>query len=371
MKIEEIALADLESFAERARCCAMVPVSARRARSQMRNPHARPGDVAMLAAWEGERMIGYLGLLPAVLRNGEERARVSWISTIFVDPERTGRGIGSTLVKHAAAIPLDLFTTLYLPVLRRPQMAAGLRPAGDLAHAVLDLRRASPWNAAAARAAHLAPFLAPRAAGLERVTAPPVRARIYRVLRGALRGAERRWEPASEPPARAGRPRAEVEFERGTEGLRWIVENPWIAEQGTGPGEPEPRYHFSAVREVFRYLPLRLADGRGGEGWLLLCLSRSQGITQLRVLDHAVDDAAAGAAAVLEWGERHGADHLVLPEAFAAVLGRVPAARPLLARRRRPYMARVRPAARPRRRSRASAGTSATAMRRSSDPEAN
>lgn len=342
MKIDEIALGDLESFAARARCCGMVPVSARRARSQARNPHARPDDVAMLAAWEGERMIGYLGLLPAVLRAGEERARVSWISTIFVDPERTGRGIATTLVKHAAAIPIDLFTTLYLPVLRRPQIAAGLLPAGELGQAVLDLRRAAPWNVAVRRAARLAPCLSPVASRLERLTAPPVRTRVYRTLRDAMRGAAGRWEPAAAPPAHAAHPRAAVEFERGAEGLRWIVENPWIAEAGANGGEPEPRYHFSAVREVFRYLPLRRADA---DGWLLLCLSRSQGVTQLRVLDHA-GDAPAAAAAVLEQGELQGADQLVLPEEFGPVLGRVAAARPLLARRRRPYMARVRPGGR-------------------------
>ncbi|HSU17082.1 GNAT family N-acetyltransferase [Longimicrobium sp.] len=322
----------------------MVPISARRARSQALNPHARPDDVAMLAAWEGARMIGYLGLLPAAIRNGETRARVSWISTIFVDPQRTGRGIGSTLVKYAAAIPLDLFTTLYLPRLRGPQIAAGLRPAGDLPHAVLDLRRAAPWNRAAAQAVRFAPFLSPVAAGLERVTGPPVRARVYRSLRHEMRGAERAWEPVPELPADAAPPpAAPVEFERGMPVLRWIVKNPWIVEAGA-ESSGEPRYHFSAVRDVFRYIPLRLsARAGGGDGWLLLCVTRSRGITQLRVLEHAVDDAAAGVAAVLEQGERHGADHLVVPESFAAVLGRVRAARPLLVRRRRPYMARVRP----------------------------
>ncbi|HSU17080.1 GNAT family N-acetyltransferase [Longimicrobium sp.] len=341
MKIETVPVSGLEELARRARNFAVVPMTVHRARSQMLNPLARPGDVAMVTAWDEGRLVGYLGLIPAVLRHDGRRTRVAWMSGFFVAPELNGRGVGRRILQAATALPVDIFTTLYTPTAGRVQEAAGFRVVGELAYAVLDLRRAAPWNLVASRIG-LGAVRASRA--LKRATAGPMRRLACRLLRRGLRAPAAEWERVDQLPAGAAvPPSAEAEFERGREVLNWMVGHPWIVEPGTLAEEPAPGYYFSNVREIFRYVPLvRRGAAAGGVEWLLLSLTRTDAITTLKVLDHAVADPAVAAAAVLEWGERLEAEVLVLPVEMAEPLRRVPLARAMLLAKRRPYMAHLR-----------------------------
>lgn len=335
MRIETVAVAELEAFALRGLGFDVVPISPHRARSQARNPLAEPGDVAMVTAWEDGRLVGYLGLLPAVLRHDGRRTPVAWMTTFFVAPELAGRGVGRRVLQAATALGRDVFTTLYTPAAGRAQQAAGFRVLGELAYAVLDLRRAAPWNLAAARLG-----LGSRA--IERATTGPMRRLAIRALRRRL-GAAAEWEVAPAlPPDAAQPPPAEVELERGREVLNWIVGDPWVLEAGPAVGDPAPGYYFSSVRDVFRYLPLVRRGTAAPVEWLLLSLSRADALTTLKVLDHAVADPAAATDAVLAWAERTEADAVVMPVELAAPLRRILPARALLLAKRRPYMAHLR-----------------------------
>ncbi len=65
------------------------PVTAERALSQHLNPRARPEDTALIIACEGERLLGFAGLLPDFI-NGNPEWRAFSNSGWWVDPETGG-----------------------------------------------------------------------------------------------------------------------------------------------------------------------------------------------------------------------------------------------------------------------------------------
>ena len=85
VRIERIRVSELCAFAAEAtrapRGGGVVPVSPVRAAAQAKNPHAQPDDVGLLVAYSRNVCVGYLGLLPAMVRVDGALHPMSWIST--------------------------------------------------------------------------------------------------------------------------------------------------------------------------------------------------------------------------------------------------------------------------------------------------
>src|ERR1700722_8012448 len=94
VRIERVAVKDLAAFAARPRA-GVVPISKVRARAQVKNPHADPNDVGLVVAYQGERTIGFLGLLPAFFVVDAARTKMSWLSTWYVAPEHRRLAAGA------------------------------------------------------------------------------------------------------------------------------------------------------------------------------------------------------------------------------------------------------------------------------------
>jgi GNAT superfamily N-acetyltransferase len=93
-----------------------VPISKLRALSHANNPRARPEDIALILAFDKEKLIGYLGSIPEYLFIDEKRIPVCWLSCMWVLPEYRRAGIASRLLADAYKIYRTyIFITNYIP----------------------------------------------------------------------------------------------------------------------------------------------------------------------------------------------------------------------------------------------------------------
>lgn len=81
-----------------------VPISRSRARAWAHNPRARPEDPAMLAAFNGNRCIGHLGMFPDCLNINGRKERLFWLSIYYVQPDFRNSGAGAVLLLRALAL---------------------------------------------------------------------------------------------------------------------------------------------------------------------------------------------------------------------------------------------------------------------------
>lgn len=75
----------------------VVPITRHRALSQIRNPRAEADDVLLLLAYEGDTLVGYLGVLPDRM-NGD--LKCGWMSCLWIAPEHRGKQIAQRLLEQ-------------------------------------------------------------------------------------------------------------------------------------------------------------------------------------------------------------------------------------------------------------------------------
>jgi GNAT superfamily N-acetyltransferase len=118
--IRTVCVNEVESFAEETLRTqpdlgGTVPISRFRARAWAHNPRSRPDDVALLAAFDGTRCVGHLGMYPDIVDFGTRRDRFFWLSIYYVQPDYRESGAGPMLLLRAIAINQHLGVTGVTP----------------------------------------------------------------------------------------------------------------------------------------------------------------------------------------------------------------------------------------------------------------
>ncbi len=363
LTIERIRVGDLPEFARRvledpARY-PVVPITRLRADSQARNPAASADDTGLLVATVGGVCVGYLGLMPARVADGQDVRTVNCLTTFFVAPAHRKTGAGSLLIMKAVSLGRDLCVAGVsddaVPIFKAMRFAT----AGPLichrlridALPVLSfaLGEASRWLSRR-RLRLLCPVLDMTRSALRGSIDAVLRPLLLRHLIGRLRvpGEEIAAVPTfvveSPPgggPAPAGTRAAR--FLRDDTIVNWMIRHPWIEE---GTGAPIV-YEFSHQRDRFRYLPFDLRDPVSGArlGYAVLSVSSEKGRTVIKVLDRVTSGPVRlGGILALALREalRWSADILEVPDEFAPCLGRSWIARAVIERVERRHLSYTR-----------------------------
>jgi hypothetical protein len=82
----------------------VIPITRHRALAQIRNPRARPEDVALLVAYDEDQIIGYIGVLPDIIFLHGTAHRIGWLTTWWAKPEPKHLGIGFILMLRASKL---------------------------------------------------------------------------------------------------------------------------------------------------------------------------------------------------------------------------------------------------------------------------
>lgn len=362
IRIERISVGDLPRFARHVLGSVgdddVVPITVHRALAQAKNPHASPDDVGLVLAWAGDRLVGYIGLVPGRLDLGGETVSVYWPSTWFVSPDLRGAGVGYRLLADLIALDHDLFATSFTKAADRVLRSAGFLEFGRISYLALDLGRCAPWaaplTAARRRIQRLAPEFGTSLTLLreaDQMARRPPKALIYPLLARSYDEALNRFrwqevgciDPQTYRALDGATPRNS--FLRGPEIIEWMLKHPWVLEASASTARRDTRYRFSDVRPLFRRIPLELhSPGRGEPaGFMILLISEVDERVELKILDHAFADeniAKAALGLAFRYGAEYRADYLVFSDSLQPLLRGNSAARPFLRECSRPYLAR-------------------------------
>ncbi len=102
MKFRHLKISDLETYlhSEEYKATTVIPITAQRVLSQVRNPRADSDDVALiLAEEENGNVLAFIGLMPDLVFR-PERKKVFWISCWWADSEK-GKALGVPLLLAA------------------------------------------------------------------------------------------------------------------------------------------------------------------------------------------------------------------------------------------------------------------------------
>ncbi len=313
---------DLEAFAARVadgHIRGLVPIIRARAASLARNPAASAEDIGLIVAFTPEQeCVGYVGLMPGLMRLGEKDRKVFWGCTALIGEPFRGTGLIDRLHDKARESVATLCATGNTPAAdkmyrrwRFKEVTATHSRHVHLGHLDVQVWPGKIWR-------KLRGLPARGAAG----RSPAPRRSLCRLLAAA---GLRRAEPVetdgtlSENAARLLRDRRGVFFYRSPETVNWMTALPWWS--GPSPAnETERRYYFNKEGKRLRYRVFDLRARRSGDflGFAVFSVIEEDSEITLKLLDHAVrDDRDLGclAALALRCAADAGADRLILPEA--------------------------------------------------------
>ena len=103
MEIRTLTVADLKTALESEEFwqAQILPITKHRALSFSRNPRAAINDPVLLVAYQDNRVVGYLGILPDKLFINDVVYKLGWLTSWWVDPSFKTAGVGAILLFKA------------------------------------------------------------------------------------------------------------------------------------------------------------------------------------------------------------------------------------------------------------------------------
>ena len=280
------------------------PITRIRALSQVRNPCARPDDVALLVAYRDSRVGGYHGVMPGELVVDGRASRVHWSSAVYVAEADRGRGVGRQLIDAFKSLRKDLMVPGGMTdSAKGAYCSGGFRSMGNRVY----------YQLRAERIGRTAPFfklLQPSGPAPGGAIAFPLswlgrwvlelqKKHFYHRATAALSSSKTTidWRPVDRIQRfTITAPKGRAIFLRGNDTVNWMLEHPWVYSwDKITPNDlrHEVRhYYFTKTRNLFRYAAFELyRDAENAcRGFVVFSLSRTARRAQVKILDYAAKD---------------------------------------------------------------------------------
>lgn len=311
IRIERIKSVDLVQFAEKflasARAGQFIPITLQRALAHAHNPLVDEDDVGLLVAFHGDECVGFFGIMPVLIKNGDETSKVSWFTTWRVSPSLRGKSIGSLLMKEALSIGVD-YLIVGSSSARKVCQRFGFLEKEPLEYCYLDLSGMERLNPATWVFRFFRKLLKPLnvkvnidnpiTRGFSRILSP-LSSRLFRywlwrshrdILNELTVQEVKQVRPETPAQLAALSP---VVLYRGAEIVNWMLKYPWVLETGQSRTE-QMDYFFTDARDVYRNIALELSTGpdKAYRGYVVLSVSAYGRKMALKVLDTSFNDRA-------------------------------------------------------------------------------
>lgn len=286
----------------------VLPITPHRARAQSLNPRAQPDDVGLVVAFDADRVVGYLGVLPDRIYSGSRAYRIGWLSAWWADPRPRYTAIGVSLLRRVLADWNDeIGVGCFAPQTRRVY---------DSTRRFIDLRELKGarfllrgrWHLETPQSRpRLRPFMPLLKFG------DTVR-NMLRDLRGLGRAQHQglRLETVDAIEADVEQfitARSDNELSRrGPAEFTWMRSHPWILPTVDG-GDVSRRYHFTAYAKTFEHLFAVCRDETNQMRGFFVLLRRDDDLSVPFACFDASDDARV-AATLCGLALRLGADRI-------------------------------------------------------------
>jgi len=322
--IKPVSVSELPGFIDgilrKGESSALLPTVPLRAGAQAANPQAEPDEVALLVAYQDDRCIGYIGLLPNQLHLDGRVAKIDWLSTWYVPPLHRHSLAGVLLMQATFRLGRDLFVTGVSRKARKLYERLGFKRFGPLRYGVLVSDPLGQHLDALWRRLCRMGFPARLVNGalqtVRLITWMQKKWRWRRMLNACGSVKPGGYTLQKELPAGAFTAMKGIAcFVRDRSLITWMLDKPWI-EAGAGAVH-YAGYAFSARRERFEHNALCCGNGDAKEsGVVVIQLSRDALTTRIRVLDTELPDTRDPLevlAAVLRYAADEKADVIELP----------------------------------------------------------
>ncbi len=356
INIKRIRVRDLHAFArqayEEAGRDGMLPITKERALAQSYNPCAGEEDIGLLVAYLGTQCVGYLGIMPGLLKKENEFSKIYWLSTWYVPPEFRKKAIGLALLREAFSLDYDIVLTGITEDAEKIYRVMKFQEISKLLYYEMNLASADPVSRlirltqkALKKTGIELKFLDAAARNAAHLLLPVIKSALYPIMLrrrmedlGEIRyieSGEIDYDERDRPP---------VEFHRGRDIINWMLQYRWILERGE-TGARHLNYHFSGLRDMFKYIALKIHSSSDGayKGFMILSVSSEDNKCILKTLDlhfRERSDYRYAASLVIQYAKRYLADYVELPDILYPYLKEDPIARILSYRKERVYLFR-------------------------------
>lgn len=361
IRIEHIRVGDLPEFAENfikiSSPGQFVSITQQRAIAHASNPNAASDDIGLLVAYDEDGdVVGYFGILPILLRNGEELHKVHWFSTWSVSSKVRGMGVGTKLMEEALTLELD-FLIVGSVHARRVCKKFGFWEKNPLVYYWIDMSGMGNINPVKwilrllRKIFHILKInkviiiSTNTTQWLDKITSPITKKLFYFLLskftKQSLGGC--RFNEVSSVHGLESAPAIlpRVEMFRNIDTINWMLNYPWI--KGIGQSATENMdYFFSDTRQLFKYLPIEVIDRKKENiiGFIVFSISKKSEMIVLKTLDYQfieIDHMHIIAGLALYYGKRFNADIIEIPESVSDFFKSTSVGRLLLQKKERIY----------------------------------
>jgi hypothetical protein len=299
--IKAVKVPDLYDFACKScsnlNATGIVPINKKRALAHINNPYADKDDVGLIVAYLKDRCIGYIGIMPGLLKTRTTISKVYWLSSWFVQPEYRRTSVGLMLILRVISLKYDLVVCEVSDEAEKIYRALHFNELGPLGYHVIDCNALNIFDFSIRL---LRKFL--REIGLNdkipqglilffTKAYSPLKKIIYK---GILSGQKEKLKKIShEEVNEIYNPAKEQNFEtkstyfyRGEAAVNWMLNYHWL----TNAREAESsdyHYYFSENRKSFKFIALKVYDNNKSKylGYLILSFSEKIDNSILKILD--------------------------------------------------------------------------------------
>ncbi len=361
-RFEHIKVKDLPSFTEGILSTAypgqFVPISMQRAVAHAHNPYADADDIGLLVAFDtNNEVVGYFGILPLMMRMGNNLHKVHWFTTWNVSSKVRGQGVGTLLMEEALSLNQDYLIVGSIHA-RRVCRKVGFLEREPLIYYWVDssgmghlnplivMRRAYRKILHILQLERNVNIVSPLAKRFNKWIAPLSRPIFYKILMRSqklilkeirIQEVDQLGDIQSQPSTRPS-----VELHRGVIAVNWLLSYPWVVPIGQSMSE-NLDYFFSDSRSMFQLIALEVYSLQNVyKGYVIISVTEKGKTIALKILDFSFaepDEYRYVLALTVKLGMQFKADTLEMPKEIAALIDSKLLRRLLLHEKQRIYQA--------------------------------
>ena len=357
IRIERIQAKDLYKYAcqiyDTAKEHEIIPIGKRRALAHANNPYVNKNDIGLLVAYEADQCIGYLGIMPGLLKIGEEFSRVHWLSTWFVPSEYRKTSVGLTLLLTALSFKHDLVVCGISEQAEKVYRGLRFREIGPLDYYIVDFELLNFLHLALRslrkilREVGIKLEIPAAMIKLSGLLQAPLKKVIYGMLLHRQNGhtdhiSYEEVDEIHEHDKPTDHNSTSPQFYRDTDAINWMLQYGWTKDADKVE-IADSNYHFSEIRDAFRFITLKVysADGRDYKGFLVLSFSAKDFNSVLKILDFCFPNCEDYQYIVLlafKFASIHQANSIELPDSLVSYVKANPVSRIVLRKKKRVYL---------------------------------
>ena len=331
----------------------IIPIAKYRALAHTKNPYADEDDVGLLAAYMGNACIGYLGIMPGLLKSGDQFTKVYWLSAWFVPPQYRKTSVGISLLLNALSLNYDLIVTEMSENAEKVYRGLRFQELGNLNYYVIIFDLINPLNIGLRLLQKISKKLKAKFEINERIIKlsdiiyAPIRLILCKNILNTFKKYFKKikYEEVKELRTQIDQNKTEnnfTHFYRDNEIINWMMNYKWTKERKKLEAK-DLSYYFAEIRNVFKFIALKVysKDGTNYKGFIVLSFSVNRLNNVIKILDYHffnANDYKYIIPITLKYASNLHANFIELPENLVMYIKKSHVLRLLLKRKKRVYL---------------------------------